>query len=341
MRRRTADLPFLKQIWPNVEAALRWLDEYGDWDRDGFVEYRRQSRNGLVHQGWKDSNDAVFHSDGTLAEGPIALCEVQGYVYAAKREAAAIAHALGKYDQVEKLKGQAHALKQRFEDAFWCEDLSTYALALDGEKRPCRVLASNAGHCLFTGIASPERARRVAQNLLREDFFSGWGIRTLNCREARYNAMSYHNGSVWPHDNAFFAKGFSRYGLQQEVLKILTGLLDASPFLDLHRLPELFCGFHRRPGQAPTLYPVACSPQSWASASVFLILEACLGIRIHASPPRLFFRRAVLPASLPRIGIRNLTVGDANADLRIQNEGDSVDVRLLRKRGLFDIIAVK
>jgi glycogen debranching enzyme len=331
----------LKQIWPNIEAALQWIDEYGDRDRDGFVEYQRRSGNGLVHQGWKDSNDAVFHSDGTLAQGPIALCEVQGYVYAAKREAAAMAHALGKSDLAEKLKNQANSLKLRFEHTFWCDDLSTYALALDGEKRPCRVRASNAGHCLFTGIASPERARRVAQNLLREDFFSGWGIRTLSSREARYNAMSYHNGSVWPHDNALIARGLSRYGFRKEILKIFTGLLDASLFLDLHRLPELFCGFHRRPGQAPTLYPVACSPQSWASAAVFLILEACLGIRIHASPPRVLFRRTVMPSSLPQIEIKNLTVGSASADLSIQNEGDSVDVRLLRKHGVLDVISVK
>ena len=339
--RRTADLAFLKQIWPNIQAALQWIDEYGDRDRDGFVEYQRRSGNGLVHQGWKDSNDAVFHGDGTLAQGPIALCEVQGYVYAAKREAAAMAHALGKSDLAEKLKNQANSLKLRFEHTFWCDDLSTYALALDGEKRPCRVRASNAGHCLFTGIASPERARRVAQNLLREDFFSGWGIRTLSSREARYNAMSYHNGSVWPHDNALIARGLSRYGFRKEILKIFTGLLDASLFLDLHRLPELFCGFHRRPGQAPTLYPVACSPQSWASAAVFLILEACLGIRIQASPPRVLFRRTVMPSSLPQIEIKNLTVGSASADLSIQNEGDSVDVRLLRKRGVLDVISVK
>jgi hypothetical protein len=229
--RRTADLAFLKQIWPNIQAALQWIDEYGDRDRDGFVEYQRQSGNGLVHQGWKDSNEAVFHSDGTLAEGPIALCEVQGYVYAAKREAEAMAHVLGKSDLAEKLKDQANSLKLRFEHTFWCEDLSTYALALDGKKRPCRVRASNAGHCLFTGIASPERARRVAQNLLREDFFSGWGIRTLSSREARYNAMSYHNGSVWPHDNALIARGLSRYGLRQEILKIFTGRLPCGSLL--------------------------------------------------------------------------------------------------------------
>jgi len=338
---RTADLAFLKQIWPNIKAALRWIDEFGDRDRDGFVEYCRRSSRGLVHQGWKDSSDAVFHSDGTLAEGPIALCEVQAYVYAAKREAAVIARALGQTKLAEELKDQAASLQQRFEQAFWREELSTYALALDGEKRPCCVRTSNAGHCLFAGIASPERAQRVAHGLLSEDFFTGWGVRTLSSREARYNAMSYHNGSVWPHDNALIARGFSRYGLRQEALKIFTGLLDASLFVDLHRLPELFCGFHRRTGQAPTLYPVACSPQSWAAAAVFLILQACLGVRLQVSPPRVLFRRTVLPASLRQIEIRNLTVGSANVDLLIQTEGDGVDVRLLRKQGNVDIISVK
>jgi len=339
--RRSADHAFLREIWPNVEAALNWMDTYGDPDNDGFVEYQRQSANGLVQQGWKDSYDSVSHSDGTLADGPVALCEVQGYVYAAKLEAAGAARALGKVKRAEELKAQAKSLRQRFEQAFWCEDLSTYALALDGKKRPCRVRASNAGHCLLTGIAGMERARRVGQTLMGEDFFSSWGIRTLSSREVRFSAMSYHNGSVWPHDNALIARGFSRYGLRQGALKILTGLLDASLFLDLHRLPELFCGFDRRAGQGPTLYPVACSPQSWAAAAVFLILQACLGIRVHASPARVLFRRTVLPESLPRIEIRNLAVGDANADLVIEKEGEGFYVRMLRKQGALDIISIK
>lgn len=339
--RRSADHAFLKEIWPNVEAALTWMDTYGDTDNDGFVEYQRQSADGLVQQGWKDSYDAVFHSDGTLADGPVALCEVQGYVYAAKREAAGVARALGKAKRAEELKTQAKSLRQRFEQAFWCEELSTYALALDGRKRPCRVRASNAGHCLFTGIAGTERAHRVGQTLMGKDFFSGWGIRTLSSREVRFSAMSYHNGSVWPHDNALIARGFSRYGLREGALKILTGLLDASLFLDLHRLPELFCGFDRRAGQGPTLYPVACSPQSWAAAAVFLILQACLGIRVHASPARVLFRRTMLPESLPRIEIRNLAVGDANADLVIEKEGEGFYVRMLRKQGALDIISIK
>ncbi|HKW86823.1 MAG TPA: amylo-alpha-1,6-glucosidase, partial [Nitrospiraceae bacterium] len=279
---RTGDHAFIEKIWPNIELALRWMDKFGDRDRDGFVEYARHSPNGLVHQGWKDSRGAVFHADGTPTEGPIALCEVQGYVYEAKCRAAQLACVLGQAETAQQLLRQAQALQERFEQAFWCEELSTYALALDGQKRQCKVRTSNAGHCLFTGIASQERARCIADSLLGKDFFSGWGIRTVAASEARFNPMSYHNGSVWPHDNALIAIGLARYGLKESVLKIMTGLFDASLLVDLHRLPELFCGFVRRPGESPTLYPVACAPQAWSAASVFMLLQACLGLTIHA-----------------------------------------------------------
>lgn len=339
--RRTGDLGFIKQIWPNIQSALRWIDQYGDADRDGFVEYKGRSKGGLVQQGWKDSADSVFHIDGTLADGPIALCEVQAYVYKAKLYAAELASALGHSQLSRKMKDQARELRRRFEEAFWCENRSSYALALDGEKKPCRVRASNAGHCLFTGIASRERGRLVAETLLNRDFFSGWGIRTLSSAEVRYNAMSYHNGSVWPHDNALIARGFARYGLRKGVLKVLEGLLDASLFFDLHRLPELFCGFERRPGQGPTLYPVACAPQSWAAGAVFLLIEACLGISIRSSPPMVLFRKTALPQSLPLIRIRNLWVGDASVDLAIQRTKESVDITVLRKEGEVDIVSIK
>ncbi|HZT81714.1 MAG TPA: amylo-alpha-1,6-glucosidase, partial [Gemmataceae bacterium] len=210
---RTGDREFLQSIWPNVEAALRWVDTYGDPDGDGFVEYQRHSPSGLVQQGWKDSHDSVFHADGTLARAPIALCEVQGYVYQAKRLAAEVAAALGLPDRAVELRRQADQLRDRFEAAFWCDDLSTYALALDGDKKPCRVRSSNAGHCLFSGIASKVRARRTARTLLAPESFSGWGVRTIAAGEARYNPMSYHDGSVWPHDNAVVAAGMARYGL--------------------------------------------------------------------------------------------------------------------------------
>jgi glycogen debranching enzyme len=339
--RRTGDLPFVRQIWPNVEAALQWIDQFGDPDGDGFVEYKRRSKTGLVQQGWKDSNDSVFHSDGELADGPIALCEVQGYVYRARRLAAEVACALGDAKRSETLRCQAEALKQRFEHSFWCEDIGTYALALDGAKKQCRVRASNAGHCLFAGISSTERAGIVARTLLADDSFSGWGIRTLSSREIRYNAMSYHNGSVWPHDNAIIASGLARYGRKNAAARILSGLLDASIFLDLHRLPELFCGFERRSGEGPTLYPVACAPQSWASGAVFMLLQACLGLEVRASPPRLVFRRATLPDCLPRVRIEKLPVGDGSVSVALEKAGKSVGVTALNKPANVDIISIK
>src|SRR5438552_4699241 len=228
--KRTGDRAFAESIWPNIERALEWIDRYGDSDGDGFVEYSRKSKHGLVHQGWKDSHDAIFHSDGTAAEGAIALCEVQGYVYAAKLAASELAKMLGDATCARELSKQAEALRRQFEKAFWCDDLSTYALALDGTKQPCKVRTSNAGHCLFAGVATQEHARRVATTLTDETSFSGWGIRTVASSEARYNPMSYHNGSVWPHDNALIAAGFARYGLKESAAMILAGLLDASLF---------------------------------------------------------------------------------------------------------------
>jgi glycogen debranching enzyme len=340
--KRTGDRAFVESIWPNVERALAWIDHYGDVDGDGFVEYTRRSKLGLIHQGWKDSHDAIFHADGTSAEGPIALCEVQGYVYAAKLAAAELAELFGDDTRARDLKKQAKTLCRRFEESFWCDELSTYALALDGRKQPCRVRTSNAGHCLFAGIASADNARRVAATLTDETSFSGWGIRTVATSEARYNPMSYHNGSVWPHDNSLIAAGFARYDLKESAAIVLAGLLDASLFFDLHRLPELFCGFPRRPGEAPTLYPVACAPQSWASGGVFLLLEACLGLSVSASERTLTFSKPILPHFLRQVTIRGLNVADGRADLLLtrHNEGD-VGVNVLRREGALDVVVLK
>ncbi|HEY4256293.1 MAG TPA: amylo-alpha-1,6-glucosidase [Candidatus Udaeobacter sp.] len=340
--RRTGDRAFVESIWPNVQRALEWIDRYGDLDGDGFVEYSRKSEHGLANQGWKDSHDAIFHSDGASAEGPIALCEVQGYVYAAKTAAGELAKILGDAARSRELLKQAEALHRRFEKAFWCDDLSTYAIALDGRKQPCRVRASNAGHCLFAGIATDEHARRVVATLTNETSFSGWGIRTVASSEARYNPMSYHNGSVWPHDNSLIAAGFARYGSKESVAMVLAGLLDATLFFDLHRLPELFCGFPRRPGESPTLYPVACAPQSWASAAIFLLLEACLGLRVSAPEQTLVFSKPILPPFLPKVSIRDLRVGDARVDLLLtrHDEGD-VGVNVLRRNGALEVVVLK
>ena len=244
--RRTRDLEFVESIWPNLQAALEWIDRFGDIDQDGFVEYARRSVTGLVHQGWKDSHDAVFHADGRLADGPIALCEVQGYVYAAKLAAAQIASELGDNASARALSEAARALRSRFEAHFWCEDLGFYALALDGEKNPCAVLTSNPGHCLYTGLVASDRARAVLAAFAEEHLYTGWGLRTVSSNELRYNPMGYHNGSVWPHDNAIAAAGAARYGSKALATRLLTSQFEAATFFELHRLPELFCGFRRR-----------------------------------------------------------------------------------------------
>ena len=324
----TADRPFLERLWAHIVRALKWIDEFGDVDGDGFVEYSRHSHKGLVQQGWKDSNDSVFHADGKIAEPPIALCEVQGYVYAAKLAASRLARALGDKDHCCTLEVQAETLRTQFEEKFWCEDLGTYALALDGNKRPCRVRASNAGHCLYTGIVSPERAQRVAETLVSPDFFTGWGIRTVATTEARYNPLSYHNGSIWPHDNSIIANGMAKYGCKKKAGEVLLALLDLSSEVELHRLPELFCGLKRRPNEGPTLYPVACSPQAWAAAAPFFILEGCLGISVQAERRRIVFDRPFLPEGIPQLSIRGLRCGKFVVDLILERRNDSVLVHL-------------
>lgn len=338
---RTGDVAFAQSLWPHVERALAWIDKYGDLDGDGFVEYARRSPRGLDNQGWKDSHDSVFHQDGTLAEPPIALCEVQGYTYAAKAAAAALAEALGLQGRAQELAAEAKTLRYRFEEAFWCEDLSTYALALDGSKQPCRVVTSNAGHCLFTGIAAEDRARRIAATLTGEASYSGWGIRTVAVNEARYSPMSYHNGSVWPHDNALIAMGFARYGLRSMAAALLAGLFDASIFFDQHRLPELFCGFPRRHGESPTLYPVSCAPQSWASGAVLLLLQACLGLQIQEAERRLVFSNPFLPEFLKEVQIKGLRVGEASLDLELVRQAQDVGINVLRRDGQVAIVTVK
>jgi len=329
----TGDRPFLKYLLPHVDLALEWIDRYGDVDGDGFVEYQRHGHKGLVQQGWKDSNDSVFHADGQIADAPIALCEVQGYVYAAKMAVARIFADLGDQKRQTTLQNQAADLRDRFEEAFWCDDLSTYALALDGKKRPCRVRTSNPGHCLYTGIADPKRAQLVAHTLVSPDSFSGWGVRTVGCHEARYNPLSYHNGSVWPHDNAIIAAGMARYGQREFAGQILMGLLDLSGDVELHRLPELICGVERRPGQGPTLYPVACSPQAWAAGAVFLLLQACLGASVDCRHRTLKFDRPFLPDGIRQLMVRELPIGDAVISLSLERSSGSVRVETTEIQG--------
>ena len=335
---RTGDLAFMRSIWPNIDRALAWMDRDGDPDGDGLIEYQRVSSNGLVNQGWKDSHDGISHEDGSMPDGPIALCEVQGYAFAARRAAATLAGALQQRERETALLEQAELTRQAFERQFWMPELETYALALDGRKRPCRVRASNAGHALYTRIAAPERAARVAHVLAGDAMYSGWGVRTLAAGETLYNPMSYHNGSIWPHDNALIAMGLMRYGFRDLALRIFTNMFDAATFLDLHRMPELFCGFGRRPGEGPTQYPIACLPQAWAAASVFMLLAAALGLQIDGQRRQVTFSDPVLPEWLRWLRIEHLTVGDAVVDLLCERHPHDVGISVLRREGSVRVI---
>jgi glycogen debranching enzyme len=338
---RTNDVLFVRRLWPHLLRALAWMEGPGDADGDGFVEYARRSGHGLVHQGWKDSADPVSHADGRLAEGPIALCEVQAYVYGARLGAARIAEALHEDATAAALRASADALREAFAARFWSEELGTFALALDGAKRPCAVRSSNAGHALFTGIASAEHARRVAGTLLDDHSFSGWGVRTLSAAERRYNPMSYHNGSVWPHDNALVAAGLGRYGGRAQAARILTALHECAPHLDLHRMPELLCGFKRRAGEGPTLYPVACAPQAWAAGAVYLLLQSCLGLQVDAPGQRILLQSPLLPAFLDTVRIDGLMVGESVVDLALHRDGTDVALHVERRRGSLAVLMEK
>jgi glycogen debranching enzyme len=333
----TGDIETLRELWPNIEAALAWIDGPGDADGDGFVEYQRANENGLVNQGWKDSHDAIFHADGSLAKGPIALCEVQGYVYAAKRLAARGARRLRDEARADELDAQATKLAARFEAVFWCEDIGSYALALDGQKRPCRVRTSNAGQVLFCGIASPEHAEAVMLELMRPSFFSGWGIRTVAREERRYNPMSYHNGSVWPHENSLIAAGFARYGHKNAIDRVFNGLFDAACYMDLRRLPELYCGFQRGRQRGPTLYPVACSPQAWASGAPLLLLQSSLGLEFYPDRNEILLRRPRLPPFLKEVTVSNLSLGRSAVDLMLRRHGTNVSLQVLRNEGNINV----
>jgi glycogen debranching enzyme len=327
--RQTGDMALARELWPHVERALAWMDGAGDPDGDGFLEYRRRTSSGLIQQGWKDSHDSVFHADGHLAQGPIALCEIQGYAYEARLGAAAMADALGLADRADALRAQAASLQRRFDQAFWLEDLGTYAMALDGEKRPTRVRTSNPGHCLATGIVPAPHGERVAATLLDDASFSGWGVRTVAAGEARYNPMSYHDGSVWPHDTAMAAFGLGVIGDRDGAARLFGAMFDAARQFDLMRLPELFGGFSRREGEAPTLYPVACSPQAWASGAPFMMLEACLGLSVDAAARRVTFDRARLPLFLDQLRIEDLPVGPSRLDLVLERQEQGVGVNVL------------
>jgi glycogen debranching enzyme len=331
--RWTGDVDFARKLLPAAEAALNWIDEFGDLDGDGFVEYKTRSARGIRNQGWKDSFDSVVHSDGRLAEPPIALSEVQGYVYLAKMRMADVYTALGDERKAEWLRASAHELRKRFNEAFWMEDEKYFAGALDADKRQVRTIVSNPGHVLYCDLVDTEKAAQVAKRLLAPDMFSGWGIRTMSKAAAAYNPMSYHNGSVWPHDNALIAAGLKRYGYARSGNRVATALFDAAIHADYLRLPELFCGFTRRTPNRPVSYPVACSPQAWAAGSPFLMLQAMLGISSRADLNLLTVNQPHLPTWLNTVELRNMQVGRSHISLVFRREGEITSFSMLSRDG--------
>jgi glycogen debranching enzyme len=334
---RTADLDFIGELWPAITQALSWIDVYGDVDGDGFVEARPRS-HGPAQFGWKSSFDSVFHADGRIAQGALALCEVQGYVYGAKLGAARIARSLGEMPRAIALVESAQELQARFNNTFWCADIESFALALDGNKEPCRVRTSNPGHCLFTGIAHAERGRQVIAGFGDEQFFSGWGVRTVAESELRFNPMSYHNGSIWPHDNSILAAGASRYDDKTFALRILNAQFQAARQFDQLRLPELFCGFRRKGTELPLQSPVACSPQTASAGATFLMLQSVLGIAIDALDRQIILAHPVMPEGIEEIRVRNLAVGEASVDFTVRRHAGSVSASVERRSGKIDLV---
>lgn len=329
--KRTNDLKTIKEIWPNIKAAIHWINEYGDIDKDGLIEYRKKSENGLDNQGWKDSFDSIFYKEGDLAKLPIALAEVQAYTYDAKMKAHFMAIDMEEMEFAEEMIKEAEELKEKFNRLFWSRENNIFVIALDGDKKQCDIKSTNAGQCLFSQIADPAKAAITIRTLLDEDMFSGWGIRTISANEVNYNPMSYHNGSIWPHDNALIAFGMQRYGDKQGVNKIFQGMMDTSLYIEDKRLPELFCGFKRRPAEGPTAYPVACSPQAWAVASVFMMIQSCLGIEIDARNNLLCFNNPSLPDFLDYIEIKDLRIKTGKIDFIAEKNQGSVAIKVMKK----------
>ena len=318
----TADEQLVKDLLPNAYRALEWIDSYGDLDGDGFIEYQRRSPKGLANQGWKDSWDAIMHHDGEVAKSPIALCEVQGYVYEAKYRMASLMRSFGDIKTADRLKKESAEMARRFEKAFWMPKLSFYAMALDREKRQTQVISSNPGHLLFTRMLPQDRAKAVTQRFMREDMFSGWGWRTMSRDERIFNPLSYHRGSVWPHDNSLIVHGMALYEFREPANQLFTSLFQAALNFRDYRLPELFCGIERREHDEPVQYPVSCSPQAWASGSIFLILMSVLGIRPSAQRRELNIVNPELPGFLEHLSIRNMRVGGSRVGLDFTRRGD-------------------
>ncbi|MEP6966673.1 MAG: glycogen debranching N-terminal domain-containing protein [Pseudomonadota bacterium] len=321
---RTGDTGLIRGIWPALIAAIAWLDDYGDSNRDGLIDYARAADSGLSNQGWKDSVDSIFHDDGRFAAGPIALVEVQGYAFAAWRAMAAMATRLGE-SGAEGWLARAETMRAAVEARFWLEDRGYYAVAIDGAGEVCGPQTSNPGHLLFVGLPSADRAAKVIKRLLSARFDSGWGIRTVATGMARYNPMSYHNGSIWPHDTAIAVFGMARYGERAGAAKVLLDLFAAAKHFEM-RMPELLCGFGRQPDEPPIAYPVACMPQAWAAGATFMLLQACLGLTIDAARREVRLTRPTLPRGVDQLSLTGLAVGGGTVDVHFQRSGDKIAV---------------
>jgi glycogen debranching enzyme len=335
--RWTGSLALFREIRGSVEAALDWIARYGDIDGDGYIEYLCKTEDGLSNQGWKDSGDAIVNADGTLAAPPIALVEVQAYVYRAKREIAALFRHAGDDERAERLEREAIELRRRFNRDFWME-AGWYALALEKEKKTVGVLSSNAGHALWMGIADEEKARQTVRSLMAEEMFNGWGVRTLSAGEVYYNPLGYHLGTVWPHDNSIIAAGFKRYRYEAEAMRIFVGLVEAAVHFDGHRLPELFGGFPRDDYGVPVPYPVACQPQAWAAGAIPYLLITLLGLEPEGFEKRLRIVNPVFPDFVNHVEIHQLRVGAARIDLRFERIAEGIEVKVLRDDGKLDLI---
>ena len=339
--RWTLDVPKLKEWWPYAMRALEWIEMNGALSADGFLGYARQSATGLVNQGWKDSHDSIMHADGKLAVTPIHLCEVQAYVFKAKMGMSSLARLLGYHDLSARLRIEALRLRAQFMEAFWEPQGNFINLALDGDRNPCSVKSSNMGHCLWGEIVSPEHARHVVNHLVSDSMFSGYGIRTLSDLEVAYNPMSYHNGSVWPHDNSLIMEGLRFYGFTAELEKVSVALMNVLENSEDFRLPELFCGFRKRGSAPPIPYEVACKPQAWAAGSVFLMLKSMLGLSMDADQSYVVLKSPILTDRIQSLEVRGLRGRDWEIDMNFKRTPHGTIVDIPRKTGNVRVLTVK
>jgi glycogen debranching enzyme len=336
--RWSGTLDLFHELREPIDRALFWMDHYGDRHGETYLAYVSRTKERMINKGWKDSGNAIVNADGSLARPPIALAEVQGYAYAAKLGIADLFERAGERERAAQLRRDAARLRERFNRDFWMEEKDCYALALQADGRPAAVISSNPGQALWTGITDEDKARRTIRRLMQDDMFSGWGVRTLSSREAAYNPISYHRGTVWPHDNSIIAAGFRRYGADGDALRIFHGLADAAFYFPSHQLPELFCGFGRREYDIPINYPVACHPQAWASGTIPFLLITLLGLTPEAFDKRLRIVRPLLPDFLDGLELRRLRIGQARADLRFRRREKGVEVEILQIDGELNVI---